>query len=94
MGRPSFLPADCNEKVKLRLVEVKLSSGGYDSGGAYWGARSNGLRLYWSESVEHFVIIDYVEQTRSGNIEMAVEATNRATAKNAIREILPNATFY
>lgn len=38
MGRASKDIANAGP-VKLHLEEVKLDSGGYDSGGAYWGIR-------------------------------------------------------
>ena len=42
MGRYSD-PAQPAPGVKLRLYNIPLDSGGYDSGGAYWG---HGARMY------------------------------------------------
>jgi len=38
---------------KVRLRRVRLDSGGYDSGGAYWGA---GLPLWYAESDRSAVV--------------------------------------
>ena len=50
MGRPSFM-ADNPFAVKFHLHTVPLDSGGYDSGGAYWGFRRAGERLYRAVSL-------------------------------------------
>lgn len=103
-GRPTFLPGDRGVKVRLRLVRMNLDSGGYDSGGAYWGLRpwqmecnrAKGLpilRLYWAESVEEFELGPY-DRPPVGTIEMVVEAACRSDAKQQIRQVLPNATFF
>lgn len=44
LGRPSATPLN-PESLKFTLQHVRLNSGGYDSGGAYWGI---GPRLYWA----------------------------------------------
>jgi hypothetical protein len=46
MGRYSD-PAQPAPGVKFRLYNIPLDSGGYDSGGAYWGI---GRRVYRAES--------------------------------------------
>ncbi len=53
MGRPRDLPEDTAAPIKLHLERVRLDSGGYDKGGAYWGT---GLRLYvaWADDVQLF----------------------------------------
>lgn len=46
MGRytgPDYLEAQAG---KMRLLRIRLDSGGYDPGGAYWGI---GQRLYYCE---------------------------------------------
>lgn len=92
-GRPSFLPNDSSVVVKLRLMRMRLDSGGYDAGGAYWGVRTPPHKIYWAESVEEFRLGMY-DRPPVGTIEMTVDATSRAEAKNKIRELLPNAKFY
>ena len=89
-GRPSFLPEDRAVAVKLRLVQLRLDSGGYDSGGAYWGLRQPGRRLYWAESLEEFALTRWL----FGTIEMTIDAGDRAEAKKKIRALLPNARFH
>lgn len=47
MGRPggNLDPESPRKHYRARLVQ--LDSGGYDKGGAYWGHRMGGNRLYW-----------------------------------------------
>ena len=93
MGRPAFLPNDRNVEVKLRLVRMKLDSGGCDSGGAYWGCRTYPNKIYWAESIEDYELGRY-DRPPIGTVEMTVDAANRLEAKNKIRDLLPNAKFY
>lgn len=55
-----------------RANVVNLDSGGYDKGGAYWGIRSNGLKLY-------------AIQDGSGNV-VFIDALNKRDAINKARE--------
>jgi hypothetical protein len=93
MRRPTFLPANRRLIVKLRLVRLKLNAGGYDSGGAYWGAREYPNKLYWAESLEDFEL-GVFDRPPIGTIEMTVDAIGRKDAKRLIRQLLPNAKFY
>lgn len=43
MGRASAATQDLDTTHPLFLVRIRLNSGGYDAGGAYWGV---GLPLY------------------------------------------------
>ena len=95
MGRPSCLPVDRQVEVKLRLVLLERIQG-YDEGGAYWGYRSNGDRLYWAESttkheVDTFCVCD---RPLVRLIQMSCWAKNRDQAKEKIRKEMPNAKFY
>lgn len=92
-GRPSFLPEDRAATVKLRLVRLRLDSGGYDSGGAYWGLRQRGQRLYWAESEDEFDLGPLAHPPR-GTIELTVDALDRQEAKKKIAALLPNVRFY
>lgn len=77
MGRvdkPSTLPATPR---KFNLRRVRINSGGYDSGGAYWGI---GAPLYWASTVE-------------GETEFFFRAPGRAAAKNEVCKRHPGATF-
>jgi hypothetical protein len=78
MGRPSFM-ADNPFAVKFHLHAVPLDSGGYDSGGAYWGSRRAGERLYraWTGCAEQFM-----------------DATSREHAKTLILADWEHAKFY
>lgn len=71
MGRPNAAPANWQadpEPRSLRLVKVPLDSGGYDSGGAYWG---HGQPLYCLA-------------TRAGEPLAFVRASRRLTAAMAL----------
>jgi hypothetical protein len=56
-SRGSKLPADTTSKCIVR--RVRLDSGGYDDGGAYWGI---GTKLWMVEAIEgeHEGLLDYV----------------------------------
>lgn len=47
-GMIAILPAS-----SIRLFRVKLDSGGYDDGGAYWGIESVGKLLYCAQALEY-----------------------------------------
>lgn len=66
---------------KFNLVRVRINSGGYDSGGAYWGQRLNGQSLYWATN-------------ETGTIDRWLDAKCREDAKRIIRAEFPNCTFY
>jgi hypothetical protein len=90
MGLPNYLPADSSAVVKLRLVVVRLDSGGYAPNGAYFG-RVHGRRLYHAESVEEFPL----SSGSPGRVRVFVKEPDRAAAKAEIRKtFLPNATFF
>jgi hypothetical protein len=63
---------------KFSLQRVYLDSGGYDSGGAYWG---HGQRLYWYASED-------------GAADGYLRAFDRDDAKAAVRKLYPGARFY
>lgn len=67
-----------DESVKFSLRRVRLNSGGYDSGGAYWGI---GKPLYWASNAD-------------GTAEMFFRASTRGDAKTVVRERYPNARFW
>jgi len=78
MGRqdnPSLWP---NATRKFTLQRVRINSGGYDSGGAYWGI---GQPLYWANC-------------ESGSIEFFFRARDRAAAKQELLKRHPGAKFY
>lgn len=80
-GRRTILPVDLDEPVKLQLVRLRLvGDGAYDTGGAYWGA---GDPLYFARGDTSEVVV-----------EMYTRAKSRAAAKQKIRVVLPNATFF
>jgi hypothetical protein len=65
-------------KDKCRLFQVRLDSGGYDDGGAYWG---RDLPLYCCESVD-------------GTLRTFTRHPSREAAKAAILAKFPAVTFY
>lgn len=81
MGRRTILPEDRTEPVRLRLERLRLNSGGcYDQGGAYWGAPET-------------VWCGYGDGSEVA-VEVFLRADDRAEAKDKIRAMLPNATFF
>jgi hypothetical protein len=72
------LKAEQAAPVKVALQRVRLDSGGYDSGGAYWGI---GTPLYWAGSDD-------------GTIDLWFRATSRDAAKAHVRSLHPHANFY
>lgn len=78
MGRGSHSPADPETPRKFYLVRVPINSGGYDSGGSYWGT---GTPLYRYESAD-------------GEADGYLRGITREAAKAAIREDYPSAEFF
>lgn len=78
MGRTSH--GDANTCDKLYLHYLPKDSGGYDSGGAYWGYNPDGLRLYRAVS-------------EGGWTELFYDARNREDAKQRIKADFPGAKF-
>lgn len=77
MGRHSVNQED-RESPKVSLQRVRLDSGGYDNGGAYWGI---GEPLW-------------LAQTDGQEMYEFFRAANREAAKNYVRQSLPQARFY
>lgn len=65
----------------MTLRRVRLDSGGYDRGGAYWGINTRGAILYYFEGP----ITD---------ISGYVRAADREDAKVEVRKLHPNARFF
>lgn len=80
MGRRNILPhdlppQDARKEYKLHLQRMPLDSGGYDSGGAYWG---HGQPMW---------IATEGAKTESG-ITIFMRAPNREAAKRSCAEIV------
>lgn len=84
MGRLTILPRDPKARAVFYLSRVRLDTGGYDQGGAYWGI---GDPLYRALSAE-----DIGENDE--HVELFVRASSRDYAKDAIKARVPGATFY
>lgn len=65
---------------RMSLVRVRINSGGYDDGGAYWGI---GQPLYCAT--------DSSDETE---IRVFVRAPDRQTAKSLVRARCPGAKFF
>lgn len=76
MGRSASRPGTL-ENVKLQMRAVHLDTGGYDSGGAYWGC---GETLY--------CVRDY-----EGDYEFFFRASSRKEAESQLSSDFPNAKF-
>lgn len=81
MGRRDAIPEDYATVRKLHLRRVRIDSGGYDPGGAYWGNGNGWLYCAWGESD--------TEQCHA-----FFRAQNRADAKRQALGGFPNATFH
>jgi hypothetical protein len=83
MGRRNNMPDDYRTVRKLHLRRVPMVNGGYDAGGAYWGANTRASSLYcaWGES-----------DTKQA--EMFFRARGRYDARQQCRAAFPNAAFY
>ena len=92
MGRPNHLPKDVNLPIKMRLQKLDWVDGDYDEGGAYFGGGS-GDNVYWAKS-DNVTAIDYFGKVTDWPVEVFVRAFSRDEAKQAVKELLPNATFY
>jgi hypothetical protein len=66
---------------KLHLQRMRIDSGGYDEGGAYWGT-----------ACERGVM--YVAFNDAGDVDVYVRARNRDDAKRQVLDRLPRARFY
>lgn len=66
------------EGQRFRLARVRIDSGGYDSGGAYWGL---GAPLFRFESED-------------GQLSGFLRARDREAAKSGVREDYPSARFF
>lgn len=66
--------------TRLHVERVPINQGGYDPGGAYWGA-GQPLYVAWCEGPEY-------------DADYFVRAANRQEAKEAAAIIFPNAKFY
>lgn len=79
MGRPSTFSGNITAgNGKCSLQRVRLDSGGYDSGEAYWGL---GDPLWWCGSDD-------------GSVDLFFRARDRAAAKAEVRIAFPDARFY
>lgn len=75
--------------VKMSLIMIALDSGGYDSGGTYWGLRPHGVTLYgyeWAGNIP--------SPGKPILIRGFIDAASREDAKAQIRAQYPQATFY
>jgi len=78
MGRPNRVPADYGQ-ARLSLRRLPLDSGGYDTGGAYWGL---GAPLWRAAGF-----------SPSGPVEIHLRACSREQAKRLILKSHPEARF-
>lgn len=67
--------------LRIGLRHVRINSGGYDAGGAYWGL---GAPLWYC----------YDAETAGDQVAAYFRAKDREAAKAHVLEKLPEATFY
>lgn len=87
MGRATY-HGDSEAPYKFRLFKVRLNSGGYDDGGAYWGT---GEPLYCADSEPLYCD---ESETDYPNVRFFRRAKNRNTARALVLADYPNARFY
>lgn len=95
MGRPAKhwdLPEGTH--IKLHLVKMRLDSGGYDSGGAYWGLRIPVNFVRGDGAIVRVTPCLYWYYDDSGMVSGYIDAVNRAQAKAEIRRVYPLALFW
>jgi hypothetical protein len=92
MGRPSFLPQAPETPLRLKVWEMILDEGGYDQGGAYWGIRSPGWKIFWAESVEETDLGRW-DRPPVGTVEMTCDAESMAEAWLKFVKRCPGATL-
>ena len=80
MGRRNILPDDRKADCRLRLTRLPFVDGDYDRWGAYWGSPAN-VWCAWGSVGEV-------------SARVFVRSNSRESAKQAVREVLPGATFY
>lgn len=83
MGRASAHPGT-DPHCTIRVSRVRLDSGGYDSGGAYWG---HGAPLWYASGIDEF------DGSRDA-IEDFTRAHNKPAALAYWRELWPNAKVW
>ena len=95
MGRRTARAFDAELPFKFHLVRVRINSGGYDSGGAYWG---RGEPLYWACTDEEFEttasLVYGFAAPEIMAVDLYVRANDREDAKVAVRTQYPNAIFF
>jgi len=105
MGRRNLLPDDPSSPIALLLERLEWVDGDYDSGGAYWGAKSPVRTVTRPEWQDRFCDShagegrpDWIwravgESIIGDDAEVFVRATDADSAKVAILDLLPGATF-
>lgn len=87
MGRRDFI-GDTGAPYKFRLFKVRLDSGGYDDGGAYWGL---GEPLYCADSEP---MADEFGEYMGSDARHFIRAKSREHAKLKVLNDYPKARFY
>lgn len=81
MGRADRIPLQA-ARTRWHLEKVRIDSGGYDPGGAYWGVASPSD---WATIYVAHAAPDY---------QIFVRAVSREAAKQLVRRAHPSAEFY
>lgn len=89
-GRPSRMPLIDGQPLTMKVWEMELDEGGYDQGGAYWGIRSGGNKIFFAESLERVHLVEYYRPD-TGTVEMTCDAKSFDEAWAKIKKQLPGA---
>jgi hypothetical protein len=99
MGRPEYRngpDGQVTDAPLFRLQRVRLDSGGYDNGGAYWGTGAPLYVAFSGESPEDSESHVCYVRTKAEHYRGASgpwRMRDRAAAKRAVLERFPNAGF-
>jgi hypothetical protein len=89
-GRPSFKPLIGDQPLTMKVWEMVIDDGGYDQGGAYWGLRRPGEKIFLAESLESVPLNEYCWPDK-GAVEMTCDAKSFDEAWTKIKGQLPGA---
>lgn len=103
LGRRNRLPDNLNTPIKLQMECLKWVDGDYDQWGAYWGrtwlpdSSIKTTRGVYMTSLDVYCAFGFASEENlpaMQEVKVFVRAIDRKLAKETVRKLLPNATFY
>lgn len=92
--------ASADPAPRFYLRRVRLDSGGYDSGGSYWGHGGALFEAFTADGCEFQVLRIWPDDLRAAVLEdprivmLPARKREREAAKHAVREAYPTARFF